>query len=74
MKKGLAASAGLALTLAIAAPSVASAHCCEYHWHHYHWVHHWAAPVITYVSAWWEHPYYYWAPLFNRRTHLRSAK
>ena len=62
MKKGLAATAGLAFTLTILASSGAKADCCHYHWHHHWWHHYWAAPVITYVSAFWEHPYYYWSP------------
>jgi hypothetical protein len=57
----LLASLALGLATSSALPTSAQAgECC--HCHHWCGHHAWVGPTINYVSAWWEHPYYYWSP------------
>ena len=57
----LLASLAVGLATSAATPTSAQAgECC--HCHHSCWHHAWVAPTIDYVTAWWEHPYYYWSP------------
>jgi hypothetical protein len=64
MKKRLSLTAiGLGLATLAGAPSTAQAHCHCWHWHHWSHVHyHWVAPVIDYVTVWYDNPHYYWSP------------
>jgi hypothetical protein len=56
----LLAAVAVALATSSAMPTSAQAHWR--YWHHYYGYHAWVAPTIDYVTAWWEHPYYYWSP------------